>query len=296
MKFSIEGADSSDFKITAPKKSAILPGKSAKLSVVFAPKTVGLKQATLLISSNDVDEPEFTIALEANALPIPKIEVYHPQKVELKDNKRTISFGNVATKSDGRTKTFTIKNSGIAPLTDLAVRKNGRNKGAFQVGALGALTLAPGQATTFSVTFNPSKKGNDQRCGIHILSNDTGSGKFDIKLTGNGVQKRRNAKDALVTGMNPFTKSLIDATLGFNATQSNLAATSASVEVLNGKKYLALTVTKNASGGIVEVSPDLIDWYSGQQHTTILIDDATTLKVRDNTPVSPAAKRYIRYQ
>jgi hypothetical protein len=46
--------------------------------------------------------------------------------------------------------------------------------------------------------------------------------------------------------------------------------------------------------GLVEVSPDLLDWYSGTSHTTVLIDDATTLKVRDNTPVTPRTKRYIR--
>ena len=30
------------------------------------------------------------------------------------------------------------------------------------------------------------------------------------------------------------------------------------------------------------------------KHTTILTDDATTLKVRDNSPITAETKRYIR--
>jgi hypothetical protein len=44
----------------------------------------------------------------------------------------------------------------------------------------------------------------------------------------------------------------------------------------------------------VEVSGNLTDWFSGSNHTTVLSDDAGILKVRDNTPVTSEAKRYIR--
>ena len=68
------------------------------------------------------------------------------------------------------------------------------------------------------------------------------------------------------------------------------------MEVIQGEKYLALTLTKQAGSppGDIEVSANLLDWFSGIKHTTILIDDATTLKVRDNTPITRDAKRYIR--
>jgi hypothetical protein len=45
---------------------------------------------------------------------------------------------------------------------------------------------------------------------------------------------------------------------------------------------------------IVEVSPNLVDWFSGDRHTTVLVDDHTMLRVRDNTPTTTVAKRYIR--
>ena len=78
---------------------------------------------------------------------------------------------------------------------------------------------------------------------------------------------------------------------------SPLPRRTVSLEIIDGRKYLALTVTKPPGGGfvgIVEVSSNLMDWYSGRKHTTTLLNSPTTLKVRDNTPTSPAAKRYIR--
>lgn len=62
----------------------------------------------------------------------------------------------------------------------------------------------------------------------------------------------------------------------------------------NGLKYRALLVNK-ALGTvqqrrIVEVSSNLLDWCSGRNYTTILQNDASILKVRDNTPVTPEAK------
>jgi M6 family metalloprotease-like protein len=78
---------------------------------------------------------------------------------------------------------------------------------------------------------------------------------------------------------------------------SPLLRRAVSLEIIDGRRYLALTVTKPPGVrivGTVEVSSNLMDWYSGKNHTTTLLNSPTTLKVRDNTPTSPAAKRYIR--
>ncbi len=68
-----------------------------------------------------------------------------------------------------------------------------------------------------------------------------------------------------------------------------------SIEVIEGRKYLALTIARHGlSVGNVEVSSNLLDWYSGNQHTTVMVNAATLYKVRDNTPVTPKTNRYIR--
>jgi hypothetical protein len=44
----------------------------------------------------------------------------------------------------------------------------------------------------------------------------------------------------------------------------------------------------------IEVSGDLLDWSSGPVHTTMVRDNHQILRVRDNTPLTGSAKRYIR--
>jgi hypothetical protein len=44
----------------------------------------------------------------------------------------------------------------------------------------------------------------------------------------------------------------------------------------------------------VEVSSNLVEWNSGEPHTTVLLDTADTLKVRDNTPLNATERRFIR--
>ncbi len=70
---------------------------------------------------------------------------------------------------------------------------------------------------------------------------------------------------------------------------------SITTEVFEGRKYLALTVRKTPGAmQTVQVSPDLVDWFSGDRHTTVITDTDTLLKVRDNTPITRERKRYIR--
>jgi PKD repeat protein len=70
---------------------------------------------------------------------------------------------------------------------------------------------------------------------------------------------------------------------------------SITTEVFEGRKYLALTVRKTLGvRQTVLVSPDLVDWFSGSRHTTVITDNDTILKVRDNTPITRDWKRYIR--
>ena len=82
------------------------------------------------------------------------------------------------------------------------------------------------------------------------------------------------------------------------ATTSITPPSTISTVVIGGKKYLVLTVAKPAVPDgvkrVVEVSPDLQNWFSGKNHTTVMVNNDKILKVRDNTPIRPGVKRYIR--
>ncbi|MCX6872899.1 MAG: M64 family metallo-endopeptidase [Verrucomicrobia bacterium] len=62
--------------------------------------------------------------------------------------------------------------------------------------------------------------------------------------------------------------------------------------------HLTLTVPRRARrpelAYRVEVSDDLVTWHSGWGHTVVLRDDESMLVVRDATPMTGAARRFIR--
>ena len=78
---------------------------------------------------------------------------------------------------------------------------------------------------------------------------------------------------------------------------SSLAAETGVIRI-DGRKYRTLTVRKpSPPDGMkctVQVSPNLVDWFSGDKHTTVVTDNGGFLKVRDNTPFTVDGKRYIR--
>ena len=116
----------------------------------------------------------------------PEISVEQPPGTDLTDGAATRSFGNAGVGSDGILKTFTIRNTGTAKLTGLAVSKNGTHAADFTIGTLPKTALAAGESTSFGVTFKPGASGA-RTAAIHIASNDSDENPFDINLTGSGV-------------------------------------------------------------------------------------------------------------
>lgn len=117
----------------------------------------------------------------------PDIAVQQPAGTDLTDGTAKKSFGTVAVGGNGKSKTFTIKNTGKAKLTGLSIKKSGPNKGDFDVSDPVKNSLAKGASTTFKVTFKPSAKGT-RNAAIAIASNDPDEDPFNIKLSGEGVK------------------------------------------------------------------------------------------------------------
>ena len=121
------------------------------------------------------------------ASPSPYIVVEQPASTGLTDGQTSIHFGALNISSSSGNKTFTIRNTGPASLTSLAVTKAGANSADFTVGSLGATTLAAGASTTFTVSFTPSAAGQ-RHAELRIASNMEGNeNPFNIPLTGAGL-------------------------------------------------------------------------------------------------------------
>jgi hypothetical protein len=115
----------------------------------------------------------------------PKIAVEQPAGTGLSAGVSAINYGGVV-RGKTSNRTFTIRNTGSAPLTGILVRRQGSHPGDFVAAGPASTTVAPGASLTFVVTFKPLAVGTRQAV-LQILSNDADKSPFDIKLSGTGI-------------------------------------------------------------------------------------------------------------
>ncbi len=178
----IDGPDADDFDVTTVPVSPVIAGASTTFVLTFQTSTLGAKTAALHISSNDADENTFDIALTATSFGIPEIDVQEVADTSFTSG-GTTDFGN-AIVGTSKVKTFTVLNTGSAPITGLSTYFSA---GDFNMNTpLGSLTIAPGASTTFSVRFQPGGAG-PATGSLELSSNDADESTYVINFTGNGV-------------------------------------------------------------------------------------------------------------
>lgn len=117
----------------------------------------------------------------------PEIEI--KQGGKLTDGKAETNFGTTLVGKTGKTKVYTIKNTGEAVLKNIGFSVTGKSKGDFTVSSPKIKSILPGSKVKIRVTFKPSAIGK-RKAVLHIRSNDTDEGSFDIKLNGSGTGKK----------------------------------------------------------------------------------------------------------
>ncbi len=140
---------------------------------------IGSYEGTITINSSG----QVSFIAKAAVVTAPEIDVQQPFGSSLVDGTSKKSFGTVVVGQSSAAKTFTIKNTGTAALTGLAITKTGAQSAQFTVSALTKTSLAAGGKTTFKVTFKPTTSGSHY-AAIHIKSNDANENPFDISLSG----------------------------------------------------------------------------------------------------------------
>jgi hypothetical protein len=118
----------------------------------------------------------------AVALP-PLLAVEHPAGTLLADG-GTLAFGSVNLAAP-KSLTVTLRNTGAAPLSGLALTLGGANPSWFSHTGPAQTSLVPGASTTITVTFGPGG-ATAFNAALQISSNDP-AGPFDLALTGSGT-------------------------------------------------------------------------------------------------------------
>ena len=190
-------------------------------------------------------------------------------------NGGTFSFANTGVSTIGMPQTFTIKNTGSAPLTGLLTSSNGGNAADFVASSPASNTLAPGASTTFTVAFSPSAPGL-RGTTILINSNDLDENPFTISVSGTGLSNNADLS-ALSTpagGLTPgFTSFGVNYTVNVpNATASaNLTATLADTNA-------TLTVDGNSASSGVSYGPIALVVGTNPIAVSVTAEDGVTLK------------------
>ncbi len=195
----VTGITSSNALFTAtPTTGTVAPGASLTVTVTFDPTAAGAATGTLTIASDDVANPALTVALTGNAVAAPTAII--------SVTPTTLALGSVTTGTTG-TATFTIDNTGNAPLTVTGITSS---DAAFTVSPTTG-TVAPGAALTVTVTFAPTTDGPATGT-LTIASDDAANPAVTVALTGTGVAP------AAVLAVTPATLDLGSTVTGTTTT------------------------------------------------------------------------------
>ena len=142
-------------------------------------------QGTVGSPSGGFNFTNMSIVWTPAAVALPVIAVEQPVGTALTSGTGTVNFGSSVV-GVAVPLTFTIRNTGTASLTGVAVTRDGTNSADFTVTASPAASVAAAGTTTFTVSFNPAASGT-RTAALHIASNDATHNPFDIVLTGTGT-------------------------------------------------------------------------------------------------------------
>lgn len=178
------GTHAADFVPVTLSTTTLAPGAATAFEVTFTPSASGEREAALTISSDDLVNGSFLVALAGRSAE-PELVVEQPAGTPLANGAEK-SFGSSPVGTPAPPLTFTLRNAGSADLTIDEVAVTGAHAADFVAGTPGTTTLAPGASTTFVVTFTPSATGSREAV-LGIASNDSGS-PFTVALAGTATK------------------------------------------------------------------------------------------------------------
>ncbi|MEQ1749645.1 MAG: choice-of-anchor D domain-containing protein, partial [Prosthecobacter sp.] len=179
----VTGGHATDFTLGSVP-TTLAAGAEISFDLTFDPQATGARGASLSIASNDSDENPFIVALTGYVTTNAQIVVESPPGSALSSGVSTLNFGSVLLSSYNQ-QTVTIRNSGTAPLTQLAVSVINGTLSSFGNTALGVTTLAPGAFASFQVVYSPVAVG-PLSATLRITSSDPEDSPFNVQLTGSG--------------------------------------------------------------------------------------------------------------
>jgi uncharacterized repeat protein (TIGR01451 family) len=183
--------DTADFTVDPQPDEEVAPDGTTTFKITFAPTAPGLREATVSISSNDPDHP-YTFNIQGSGTE-PEMEVSWngvpvPDGDDPPSPANGTDFGGATVGLETVEHTFTIANTGEGvlhldgdPLVDIT-----GDTADFTVDPQPDEEVAPGETTTFVITFEPTAPGL-REATVSISSNDPDH-PYTINIQGSGTE------------------------------------------------------------------------------------------------------------
>jgi hypothetical protein len=286
----ISGANAADFTVTLQPSSTIPSSGGSSVTIQFDPSAAGLRSATVSIQTDDQNEDPYTFAIQG-AGGEPEIGV-SGNAVAIANQSSPASlanhtdFGYALTGGGSVSRTFTIANSGTAPLTRSAtpmVTIAGAVASNFTIQAQPVNPVAVGGSATFTVVFAPSALG-PQSAVIHIATDDADEPDYSFEIAGTGA----------VPGAISFQQAVYTVHQGVPSVELTLVRSGGSLET---------SIAVNTDDGPSSVSPpyaaavagtDYVD-LAGASAIASFDDTEETQTVIVVLPVRPASAPNRRF-
>jgi FtsP/CotA-like multicopper oxidase with cupredoxin domain len=170
----LTGANPGDFTLTQNCTPRLASGASCRATMRFRPTAVGLRTATLAITSNDAGIPVANVVLTGTGI-----------QAAVSLTPTSHDFGTVTAGNTSAPFAFTLTNSGTAVVTINRINIGGANPNRFaQTNNCGA-SLAIGASCTINVTFTPQRARTAYSATLQVADNAPNSPQT-ATLTGTG--------------------------------------------------------------------------------------------------------------
>lgn len=184
LSYSIAGEGQTAYAVSG---AATVPaGGSAQVDTTFSPLERGSKQAMLVVSTNDPDQP--TLVLDLRGTAVAPVAVVSSQSV---------LFDDQVAGTTSAPRMVVLSNEGDAPLA-FTMSMLSHDSTEFMASSSGAPVLAPGESRSIAVTFRPGETGP---CTAKLVvgTDDVANLRKVVELAGHGIEPLPGASSLVAT-------------------------------------------------------------------------------------------------
>lgn len=250
----VSGVNAGDFSLVNPPSYPwnIAPGAAQTITVNFNTPIVGVRNATINVVNNDLDEDFYNFAVQATAasyeINVQGNSVNIPDGTAVTSTTDNTNLGQVMS-GVAVTKVYSIQNTGNGTLTVSGITMSGANAAEFTMVTPPAfpIVLAGASSQTFIVQFMPTVVGT-RTAMVNISSNDADESAYDFKVEGEGtINTGIKEASSTLSFVNLFPNPAKDEAI-LSITLDKSENVSVKIYDVLGKQVIAITGKELVSG------------------------------------------------